>query len=151
MRGLKAAASPKGAHAVQHVQAEERRDLEAALARQSLGAGHIRGAVEIEQGSGLALGDVLPAQGRSMGDEVQLPDLLLKGHLSEKLVHAAFDGLLRRILSHGLGETRGRQSQHKGQSHQTMDIRKPHIDLLNRGVTLYREWRSLAARSCYTR
>jgi hypothetical protein len=113
---------------VQHVEPEERRDLEPGLARQGLGAGHVLGAVEVQQGPGLAFRDVLPVERRAMGDEVQLSDLLLQGHLRQEVVHPALDPLLRPKRRRGQEESRD-----DAKARQTRNTRKlhdhfPHVD-----------------------
>jgi hypothetical protein len=76
-----------GAEAVQHVEAEQERDTEAALPGKALGAGDVLGVVEVDQRADPARGQIVPVQGLAVGDQVELPDLLVQRHAGEEIVH----------------------------------------------------------------
>jgi hypothetical protein len=76
-----------GAEAVQHVEAEQERDTEAALPGKALGAGDVLGVVEVDQRADPARGQIVPVQGLAVGDQVELPDLFVQRHAGEEIVH----------------------------------------------------------------
>jgi hypothetical protein len=99
---------------MQDIEPEQGRDAEARLAGERLGTGNVGGAVEVEEGADAALGDLLPAQRRSEGDEIELAELFLERHSGEEVVDAPLVGFSRRRDAHsGNEQSAGGKPDHR--------------------------------------